>query len=450
MSRPADERGGTGDRAFMAFKLHRFLSGAGRVHATLRATPQRRVTLDGQLFDPDDPDQKARFYETFFCRNCGQEHHPVVIVEEAGMRRVLPRDIDETPLDEPDSDEKPGYLMPEPENDPSFTFAGAPEDYPEEWTDTARNGTLRLRSDRRPYAAQEFTVDASGAVGTTGRRAWFLPGKFRLCPACGHQPAAQAREINKLAGLSAEGRSSATTLLVSSSLRWMNRNAAALPAVRRKLLGFTDNRQDAALQAGHFNDFFVRGAASRRHARRRARGGTEWLVRGRLRARPANGSGLQGRQSRAAAGMDARSRDQGRRPDRGRAHARTRPGSSRLGGSAPRLALHQPEPGRAGLDPARLSLARRPRSRRGRFRRCSAGASLGSSRDASRVAGNPAGSFAPGPRHHDRCARPRERRSHRQRLAPELARALVDFSAGKPARDRGADHRCPDAGRAAC
>jgi hypothetical protein len=25
--------------------------------------------------------------------------------------------------------------------------------------------------------------------------------------------------------------------------------------VRRKLLGFTDNRQDAALQAGHFNDF---------------------------------------------------------------------------------------------------------------------------------------------------------------------------------------------------
>jgi hypothetical protein len=29
MSWPAEERGGTGDRAFMAFKLHRFLSGAG-------------------------------------------------------------------------------------------------------------------------------------------------------------------------------------------------------------------------------------------------------------------------------------------------------------------------------------------------------------------------------------------------------------------------------------
>jgi hypothetical protein len=35
----------------------------------------------------------------------------------------------------------------------------------------------------------------------------------------------------------------------------MNRHAGALPPRSRKLLGFTDNRQDAALQAGHFNDF---------------------------------------------------------------------------------------------------------------------------------------------------------------------------------------------------
>ncbi len=253
MSRPAKERGGTGDRAFMAFKLHRFMSGAGHVYAKLRAMPQRRVTLDGQRFDPDD--REARLYSTFFCRNCGQEHHPVVLVEEGGEQRALPRDIDETPLDDPDSGEKPGYLMPEPENDESFTFTGAPEDYPDEWVETTRDGRLRLRSDRRPYAAQGLTVDAAGTVGTTGRPAWFLPGKFRFCPACGDQPAVQAREINKVASLSAEGRSSATTLLVSSALRWMNRNAASLPAERRKLLGFTDNRQDAALQAGHFNDF---------------------------------------------------------------------------------------------------------------------------------------------------------------------------------------------------
>jgi hypothetical protein len=38
--------------------------------------------------------------------------------------RVLPRDIDDTPLDDPDSSERPGYLMPEPENDAEFTFKG--------------------------------------------------------------------------------------------------------------------------------------------------------------------------------------------------------------------------------------------------------------------------------------------------------------------------------------
>jgi Domain of unknown function (DUF1998)/Helicase conserved C-terminal domain len=98
-------------------------------------------------------------------------------------------------------------------------------------------------------------VDPGGAIGTTGNRAWFAPGKFQFCPACKDQPPIQAREINKLASLSAEGRSSATTLLVSTALRWMNGVASSVPSDKRKLLGFTDNRQDAALQAGHFNDF---------------------------------------------------------------------------------------------------------------------------------------------------------------------------------------------------
>ena len=252
MSQPASERGGVGDRAFLAFKLHRFLSGAGRLYSTLHEPGRRRVTLDGQLFDPEDPD--ARLYPTFFCRHCGQEHLPVVLINEDRGRRALPRPIDETPLDDANGNEQSGYLMPEPQNDSDFAFAGAPEDYPEDWLDIGKNGA-RLRSDRRPFAAQSVIVDEAGTLGATGRRAWFLPGKFRFCPACGYQPPGQAREINKLASLSAEGRSSATTLLVSSALRWMNTTGSALPFDKRKLLGFTDNRQDAALQAGHFNDF---------------------------------------------------------------------------------------------------------------------------------------------------------------------------------------------------
>lgn len=252
MSRPASERGGSGSRAFLAFKLHQFISGAGVVYTTLREPAQRNVTLEGQRFDPED--SEARLYPTFFCRNCGQEYHPVVLVDDEGTLRAIPRAIDETPLDEPDSNEEAGYLMPEPVNDPDYDFRGDIEDYPEDWIETGPSGT-RLRSDRRKFALRSITIDPSGAIDKPGRRAWFIPGKFRFCPVCGNQPVGQTREINKLAGLSAEGRSSATTLLVSSALRWMNSQGDRIRPEKRKLLGFTDNRQDAALQAGHFNDF---------------------------------------------------------------------------------------------------------------------------------------------------------------------------------------------------
>ena len=249
MSKPASERGGADDRAFLAFKLHQFFSGAGRLYSTLREPAQRQITLDGQLFDPQD--EKARLYPTFFCRNCGQEYHPIILVENEGTQRVLPRPIDETPLDDEDRAEQGGYLMPEPMADEEFTFDDTPEQYPEDWIDTSG----RIRKDLVPYAVQPVQVDAAGVIGARGRKAWFLPGKFRFCPACKDQPPGQAREINKLAGLSAEGRSSATTLLVSSTLRWMNAPGSGLRFDMRKMLGFTDNRQDAALQAGHFNDF---------------------------------------------------------------------------------------------------------------------------------------------------------------------------------------------------
>lgn len=75
------------------------------------------------------------------------------------------------------------------------------------------------------------------------------------------------RERSKLAGLTGEGRSSTTTHLVSTALEWMNGKNSGVPAEKRKLLGFTDNRQDAALQAGHFNDYLfvsvLRGAILR-------------------------------------------------------------------------------------------------------------------------------------------------------------------------------------------
>jgi hypothetical protein len=61
-----------------------------------------------------------------------------------------------------------------------------------------------------------------------------------------------------LATLGSEGRSTATTILSLSTVRHLRKDEALRPDAR-KLLSFTDNRQDASLQAGHFNDFIEVG-----------------------------------------------------------------------------------------------------------------------------------------------------------------------------------------------
>ncbi|MDW8218832.1 MAG: DUF1998 domain-containing protein, partial [Acidobacteriota bacterium] len=87
---------------------------------------------------------------------------------------------------------------------------------------------------------------------------WWQPAPFSLCLSCGEFYTEQEQDFAKLASLSSEGRSSATSVLAVSLLRHAARLSAgdrSGDGARDKLLTFTDNRQDASLQAGHFNDF---------------------------------------------------------------------------------------------------------------------------------------------------------------------------------------------------
>lgn len=257
--------GGGSDEPLFAFKLHQFIAGAGRLYSTVDPSGSRTITFDGQIFDPDNPDK--RLYPVHFCRKCGQEHHPVLLRTEDGETRFEKREIDDVPVDGDSDDGQPvdrwGFLMPEPV-DGEFTFGGRDEDYPELWLEPTASGDLRLKPTYRRTRAELFSVKPDGIASVGGRRAWFLPGRFKFCPACGDAHSDSTRDINRLASLSAEGRSSATTIIIASALKWMNDPRSRMPGNSRKLLAFTDNRQDAALQAGHFNDFIfvtlLRGA----------------------------------------------------------------------------------------------------------------------------------------------------------------------------------------------
>jgi hypothetical protein len=264
---PETER--TGDAAanphsFFAFKLHQFISGAGHAYATLEAPGDRTITVEGQQFLPGAPEK--RLYAIHFCRDCGHEYHPVRLATDAGDQRFLARDIDDAPPAAQDEDgaaelagghspdgEEFGFLTLHP-SDPDFDFEGREEQYPETWLEVDPAGSSRLRRNYRAARARPLQVAPTGRVGA-GSRAWFLPGRFRLCLRCRETQSTSAKDRTRLASLSAEGRSSATTVLVTSALRWMHGIDSGLEPYTRKLLGFTDNRQDAALQAGHFNDF---------------------------------------------------------------------------------------------------------------------------------------------------------------------------------------------------
>lgn len=262
VSLPETERGGSGTGAFLAFKLHQFISGAGEVFTTLTGKP-RNVLFEGQLEDPSAPGH--RLYPTRFCRECGHEVHVVARTEDADGILFLPRNIDDAPLDDQEGDAA-GYLIPTGDGDTDYAFTGEIETYPEDWREE-RNGIERLRANRKRRMPQMVTVAPNGRHESSGKSFWFIPGKYGFCPCCLDQPHPSMRERTKLAGLSGEGRSSATTLLVSTALEWMNGRNSGVPKEKRKLLGFTDNRQDAALQAGHFNDFLfvslLRGAILR-------------------------------------------------------------------------------------------------------------------------------------------------------------------------------------------
>ncbi|MBF0153997.1 MAG: DEAD/DEAH box helicase [Magnetococcales bacterium] len=249
---------GSNQQSYFAFKLHQFISGAGHAFATLDPPGKRVVTVDGQQFLPDHPEK--RLYPVHFCRECGHEYHPVRLVDDNGKLMVLARDIDDAPLgdDEKSNDSTCerdifGFVTIDP-NDSGFIFENRDEDYPETWLEYDAKGNIRLKPYYRGARVQLLHLTPDGSVGS-GVKTWFLPGKFRFCLRCGNTQGGASRDRTRLASLSAEGRSSATTVLVASVLRWMHGGDSGMDRFTRKLLGFTDNRQDAALQAGHFNDF---------------------------------------------------------------------------------------------------------------------------------------------------------------------------------------------------
>ena len=125
-------------RALLAFKLHQFISGPGKVSCTLEDEGNRLVTLDSQVYAPGRDEEGVRLYPTYFCRTCGIEYMPVK--SEEG--KWIPRDINDAIVDPSVA----GFLVPEK---PGFEYKDE-NDVPDEWIDFSKP-THAIKKDKRDF-----------------------------------------------------------------------------------------------------------------------------------------------------------------------------------------------------------------------------------------------------------------------------------------------------------
>lgn len=237
-----------------AFRLHQFISRGDAVFASLEDNSVRHLSLNGQQFVPGSQRSKI-LLPLAFCRECGAEYYSVWKTTNArtGIVTLRPRELTDR-VDDPDEGEA-GFLFSDPENpwpdDPTVVIQRVPD----EWLEEVR-GSLRIRSRMREEVPVEIRIGANGDVDASGITYWYTRTPFRFCQNCGVSYRVRRKEsdFGRLATLSSGGRSSATTILSLTSVRFL-RSELTLKEHARKLLSFTDNRQDASLQAGHFNDF---------------------------------------------------------------------------------------------------------------------------------------------------------------------------------------------------
>lgn len=243
-------------RPLFAFRLHQFLSKGDSVYVTLEPEATRAVTATYQVAAPGNPDKLL--YPLAFCRECGQEYAVVSKREQDGQIRLHAR----RDRDASGGDRFDGYLY--ISSDLAWPVDPVAEDrFPDSWVEHGE-----VVSNRIKYVPERLHVDPAGTkIHGGGTPAAFIPSPFLFCLRCGvSYESTRGNDYSKLATLDREGRSSAVSIISQSVVRSLRR-AEDLSPEARKLLTFVDNRQDASLQAGHFNDFVqvaqLRGALYR-------------------------------------------------------------------------------------------------------------------------------------------------------------------------------------------
>nr|MBC8505150.1 DEAD/DEAH box helicase [Chloroflexota bacterium] len=214
-----------------AAKIHAFFSQGRPIHSCVGQ--EKHLNDRGESLCPQcaEEEKSSPTFPLVFCRSCGVEYYSVTCFDDNTLAAAE--------LDSIAVDGQTGYLFLLEDNDDI--------EYPESWYTNAGN----LRSDRQENTLTAHSIcrehgELDHACGGEKSRVMFIPAPFLFCPECGVEHDRRSREFGKLFSYGTVGRSTATDLILNAELR-------NLPESQQKVIAFSDNRQDTALQAAHIN-----------------------------------------------------------------------------------------------------------------------------------------------------------------------------------------------------
>lgn len=245
------------NRTYFPFKIHQFINQTGSVYATLEPHDRRELELDAIAKTSPEKGEKP-FFQIAFSRITGADLY--CVLREDALNRFLPRPFNK--YIEDDDVPNAGYIILQAAHtDQLWDEQRDIENLPENWIRYDKNGIPQIKKEYKGRLPEKVYVDAHGRVSDQLKsdymEAWFIPYNSNIDFTSGTVYDTRTKEGTMYSSLGVEGRSTSTNVLVFSMIQQMN--SEGLNENIQKVLSFTDNRQDTALQSGHFNDFIKVG-----------------------------------------------------------------------------------------------------------------------------------------------------------------------------------------------
>ena len=239
---------------FLPYRIHQFIAQTGSVYSTLGDQKSRDLRLDAGLYAEN---KDTKLFPMLFSRASGHEFTCVKLNLNDSI--ILPREFYDIVDEEDESAIEEGYIFIQhlEDEDPIWDAERDIPDLPETWfTPPRKDGSRKLKKEREERLPRKIYFNKQGDFSFTNTmdyEGWFMPSPLMFDPTSGTIYDAQTAEWTKVMKLGGEGRSTATTVLSFETITQLQEFGEE--SAKQKLLSFTDNRQDASLQAGHFNDF---------------------------------------------------------------------------------------------------------------------------------------------------------------------------------------------------